>query len=138
MYEGLDSNSIVFIPRSQLPITGANEQEFVTIFLIYLLLSRDCLRNVSDTTIRCETTKDDDHIIATISHNSSIQQDKYLDIVFHNKPLESYFLKGDFTCFMDTLLYYGNCLLRKNKVRTSITNIPGHFSLSLLIPAANQ
>jgi PAS domain S-box-containing protein len=138
MYEGIDSNSIVFIPRSQLPITGANEQEFVTIFLIYLLLSRDCLRNVSDTTIRCETTKDDDHIIATISHNSSILQDKYLDIVFHNKPLESYFLKSDFTCFMDTLLYYGNCLLRKNKVRTRITNIPGHFSLSLLIPAANQ
>jgi len=138
MYEGLGGDSISFNPGSKLLITGAIEHELITIFLVFLLLSRDCLRNVSDTTIRCETAKHDGHIIATISHNGSIRQDKYLDIIFHNKPLEGYFLKSDFTCFMDTLLYYGNCLLKKNEVKTRIINIPGDFSISLLIPAADQ
>jgi hypothetical protein len=39
---------------------------------------------------------------------------------------------------MDTLLHYGNLLMKKNNVRTKINNIPGQFSLSLLIPALSR
>jgi hypothetical protein len=35
---------------------------------------------------------------------------------------------------MDTLLYYSNLLMKKHGIRIRIRNIPGQFSLSLLIP----
>ena len=104
------------------------------IFLIFLLLSRDCLRIVSDKTIRCETKEDENHITVSMRHNGYIQKGKYLDILFDNNPLEAYFFKSDPMYFMDTILYYGNALLKKNNIRIKINNIPGQFMLSLFIP----
>ncbi len=135
---GLEGNSITFKRRTKLPITESNEQEFVMIFLVFLLLCQDLLRNVSDRTIRCETERDNDHIIARILHNGHVRQGKYLDMLFHDNPVHAYFFEHNSVSFVDTLLYYGNLLLKKNNVRTRITNIPGHFSLSFLIPAESQ
>jgi len=134
MCGGLGGGSIRFESPSVLPMMEACEQEFIMIFLIFLLLSRTCLKNVSDRTIKCETAANKKHVIAKISHNGFIRQRKYLDIIFHSDPLESYFFKSDSVCCMDTLLYYGNLLLKKNKIRTKITNIPGQFNLSLVMP----
>jgi len=135
---GLEGNSITFKRRTKLPITESNEGEFVMIFLVFLLLCQDCLRNVSNKTIRCETERDNGHIIARILHNGHVRQGKYLDMLFHKNPVHAYFFEHNSISFVDTLLYYGNLLLKKNNVRTKVTNIPGHFSLSFLIPAGSQ
>jgi len=134
MCGGLNGYSIRFESPSAPPMMEACEQEFVMIFLIFLLLSRTCLKNVCDRTITCETVTNKKHVIAKISHNGFVHRRKYLDIIFHSDPLETYFFKSDSVCCMDTLLYYGNLLLKKNKIRTKITNIPGQFSLSLVMP----
>jgi hypothetical protein len=102
--------------------------------LIFLLLSRTCLKNVSNRTIKCETVTNKKHVIAKISHNGFIHQRKYLDIIFQSDPLENYFFKTDSICCMDTLLYHANLLLKKNKIKTKIINIPGQFSQSLVMP----
>ncbi|MBW1676176.1 MAG: PilZ domain-containing protein [Deltaproteobacteria bacterium] len=134
MYEESASESIRFDAQAKVPEIESNRQEFLMIFLIFLLLSRDCLRTVSDRTIRCETKEDENHIIASIFHNGYLQQGKYLDILFDNEPLESYFFKSHSVYFIDTLLYYGNLLLKKNNIKIRINNVPGQFSLSLFIP----
>lgn len=137
-YDGTGGDTIRFESRLQLPTVKSNEQEFTMIFVIFLLLSRDCLKDVSDRTIRCETTTDNNHIVARILHNGCIRKDRCLDIIFHSNPVASYFFETDSICFMDTLLHYGNLLMKKNNVRTKINNIPGQFSLSLLIPALSR
>jgi len=134
MCGGLDGCSMRLESASVTPMIEACEQEFIMIFLIFLLLSRTCLKNVSDKTIKCETITNKKHIIAKISHNGFIHQPKYLDIIFQSDPLATYFFNGDSVCCMDTLLYQANLLLKKNKIKTRITNIPGHFSLSLVTP----
>ena len=133
-YEGFGSDTIRFESRSVLPMLKSNEQEYIMIFLVFLLLSRDCLKNVTDRTIRCETQTDGGHIVCRISHNGSIRKDKCLDIILDSNPVGNYFFQSDSICFMDTLLYYGNLLMKKNGVKTKINNIPGQFSLSFLIP----
>jgi hypothetical protein len=134
MCGGLDGCSMRLTSASVLPMIEACEQEFIMIFLIFLLLSRTCLKNVSDRTIKCETVTNRKHIIAKISHNGFIHQRRYLDIIFQSDPLANYFFNSDSVCCMDTLLYHANLLLKKNKIKTRITNIPGHFSLSLVTP----
>jgi PAS domain S-box-containing protein len=138
LYEGLDVRNITLKARPKLPLTASNEQELTMIFLVFLLLSRDSLRSVSDTSITCKTAKDENHIIAEISHNGHIEQGRYLDIIFHKNPLESFFLNSDTIGFMDTLLYYANVLLKKNEIKIRITNIPGQFDLSVVIPAMRE
>ncbi len=134
IFEGLGDSSIGLSSSSDLPMIESDQQEFVMIFLILLLLSRDCLRSVSDTAIRCETARDNNHIVARISHNGHIQQEKYMKILFQGNPIESYFLEPGSVHFMETILYYANLLLKKNDIKTKITNIPGHFEFSLIIP----
>jgi PAS domain S-box-containing protein len=136
MYQESDSERIIFDPQAKLPKIESDKQEFLMIFLIFLLLSRDCLRIVSDKTIKCETKEDEKHITVRMCHNGYLQQGKYLDILFDNNPLETYFFKSDPMYFMDTVLYYGNTLLKKNKIKIKIDNIPGQFSLTLFIPLA--
>ncbi len=133
LFEGL-GNSSIRLASSNLPMIESDQQEFVMIFLILLLLSRDCLKSVSDTSIRCETARNNNHIVATISHNGHIQRDKYMETLFQGNPIESYFFKPGSVHFMETLLHYENLLLKKNDIKTRITNIPGHFELSLIIP----
>ena len=134
MYEESAAESVRFDPQAELPEIESNRQEFLMIFLIFLFLSRDCLRTVSEKTIRCETKKEKNHIVVSMCHNGYLQQGKYLDILFDNDPLDSYFFKGHSTYFMDTLLHYGISLLKKNDIRIKINNVPGQFSLSLFIP----
>ncbi len=134
MYEEFDGESIEFNPQPRLPKARSDEQEIIMMFLVFLMLSRDCVRTVSDKTLRCETRENQDHIIASISHNGYIQESRYLDILFDNNPLQSYFSKSHSIYFMDTLLYYGNLLMKKNNVKIKINNVPGEFSLSLFIP----
>lgn len=134
MCGGLDGCSMRLKSASVLPMIEACEQEFIMIFLILLSLSRTCLKNVSDRTIKCETVTNKKYVIAKISHNGFIRQRKYLDIIFQSDPLANYFFNSDSVCCMDTLLYHANLLLKKNKMKTRITNIPGHFSLSLVTP----
>jgi PAS domain S-box-containing protein len=136
MYEESGAESIRFDPQAGVPEIESNRQEFLMIFLIFLFLSRDCLRTVSQKTITCETKKDEDHIIVSMYHNGYLQQGKYLDILFDNDPLDSYFFMGKSMYFMDTLLHYGILLLKKNDVTIRINNVPGQFSLSLFIPLA--
>jgi PAS domain S-box-containing protein len=131
---GLDGCSVSLKRPSVMPIMEACEQEFVMMFLIFLLLSRTCLKNVSNRAISCETAANKKHVIAKISHNGFIHQPKYLDIIFQSDPLENYFFKSNSVCCMDTLLYHANLLLKKNKIKTKITNIPGQVSLSLVMP----
>lgn len=137
IYQESDGENITFDPQAKLPIIESDKQEFLMIFLIFLLLSRDCLRIVSDKTIRCETKEDENHITVSMRHNGYIQQGKYLDILFDNNPLEAYFFKSDPMYFMDTIIYYGNALLKKNNIRIKIDNIPGQFMLSLFIPLSS-
>lgn len=122
-------------PRTEpgLPPIETNSQELTTVFLILLLFSNDCLSNVSDKQIGCATSKKKDHISVSISHNGFIQQDS-LNILLDNNPLESFFLNGGTFNMMETLLYYANFLLKKNAIRMRLTNIPGRFDLSLIIP----
>jgi len=134
MCGGLDGCGMRLESASALPLIEACEKDFIMIFLIFLLLSRTCLKNVSDRTIKCETITNKKHVIAKISHNGFIHQRKYLDIIFQSDPLANYFFNSDSVCSMDTLLYYANLLLKKNKIKTKITNIPGQFSLSLVTP----
>jgi PAS domain S-box-containing protein len=134
MCGGLDGCSVSLKSPSVMPMMEACEQELVMMFLIFLLLSKTCLKHVSNRTIKCETITNKKHIIAKISHNGFIHQRKYLDIIFQSDPLESYFFKSDSICCMDTLLYHANLLLKKNKIKTKITNIPGQFSQSLVMP----
>jgi PAS domain S-box-containing protein len=134
MYEESDGESIRFDSQAKLPEIESDKQEFLMMFLIFLLLSRDCLRVVSDKTITCETKEDVNHITLSMRHNGYLQQGKYLDILFDNNPLETYFFGSDPMYFMDTVLYYGNALLKKNNITIKIDNIPGQFSLSLFIP----
>jgi PAS domain S-box-containing protein len=131
---GLDGCSVSLKSPSVMPMMEACEQEFMMMFLIFLLLSRTCLKNVSNRTIKCETVTNKKHVIAKISHNGFIHQRKYLDIIFQSDPLENYFFKTDSICCMDTLLYHANLLLKKNKIKTKIINIPGQFSQSLVMP----
>ncbi|HID31699.1 MAG TPA: PAS domain S-box protein [Desulfobacterales bacterium] len=134
MYEESVAESIRFDSQAEVPEIESNRQEFLMIFLIFLFLSRDCLRTVSEKTINCETKKDENHITVTICHNGYLQQGKYLDILFDNDPLDSYFFKGHSPHFIDTLLHYGILLLKKNNTKIKINNVPGQFSLSLFIP----
>jgi PAS domain S-box-containing protein len=134
MCGALDGCNVRLKFPSGMAIIEACEQEFVMMFLTFLLLSRTCLKNVSDRAIRCKTITNKKHVIAKISHNGFVQQPKYLDIIFESDPLERYFFKTDPVCCMDTLLYHANLLLKKNKIKTKITNIPGQFSLSLIMP----
>jgi PAS domain S-box-containing protein len=138
VYEESDGEGIKFDPQAKLPKIESNKQEFLMIFLIFLLLSRDGLRTVSDKTIKCETKEDENHITVRISHNGYLHHGKYLDILFDNNPLETYFFKSHSTYFMDAILYYGNALLKKNNLTIKINNIPGQFSLSLFIPLEAQ
>jgi hypothetical protein len=138
LYDGLDGDSIKFETQSELPMMASNEQDFVMIFLIFLLLSRDCLTNVSNRTIKCETITDNSHIVASISHNGSIRQDRCLDIIFHDNPIEGCFFNSGLISYMDTLLYYSNLLMKKHGIRIRIRNIPGQFSLSLFIPTIRR
>jgi len=138
MYEEFNGNKIEFDPQPRLPKTESNEQEIIMMFLVFLLLSRDCAKTVSDKTIKCETKVDKNHIIASISHNGYIRESRYLDILFDKNPLQSYFSKRHSIYFMDTVLCYGNLLLKKNNVKIKINNVPGEFSLSLFIPRENQ
>ena len=137
MCEQLADNTITPKTESDLPPIRTNAEELTMVFLILLLFSRDCLSNVSNKEITCETSKREDHIAASISHNGFIHQDR-LDILFHNNPLESFFLNGVSVHMMDTLLYYANFLLKKNGICIRLTNIPGCFDLSLIIPSAIQ
>jgi len=121
-------------PSSVIPMVEACEQEFIMIFVVLFLLSRTCLKNVSERAIECETVTNKKHVIARISHNGFIHSRKYLDIIFDSDPLSHYFFATDSVCAMDTLLYYAALLLKKNKTKTRITNIPGQFSLSLVTP----
>ena len=130
----LDGCSVSLKCPSVMPIMEACEQEFVMMFLIFLLLSKTCLKNVSNRAISCETAANKKHVIAKISHNGFIHQPRYLDIIFQSDPLENYFFKSNSICCMDTLLYHANLLLKKNKIKTKITNIPGQVSLSLVMP----
>ncbi len=136
MYGESDGESIRFDPQPKLPKIEADKQEFLMIFLIFLLLSRDGLRTVSDKTIKCETKEDENYVTVSMSHNGYLHQGKYLDILFDNDPLETYFFKSRTMYFMDAVLYYGNALLKKNNIKIKIDNIPGQFSLSLFIPLA--
>jgi PAS domain S-box-containing protein len=137
MYEESAGESIKFNPQAEVPKIELNKQEFLMIFLIFLLLSRDCLRTVSDKTIKCETKEDKNDIIVSMWHNGYLQQGKYLDILLNDNPIESCFFKSRSVYFMDTLLYYGNLLLKKNNVKIKINNVPGQFSLSLFIPLSS-
>jgi len=134
MYKEFDDETIRFDPQPELSKIKSGEQESIMIFVIFLLLSRDCVATVSDKTIHCETTQDQRHVIAGMRHNGYIRQDKYLNILFDSDPLESYFSKSHSTYFMDTLLYYGNLLLKKNNMKIKINNVPGEFSLSVYVP----
>ncbi len=134
MYEESAGESIRFDPQGKVPEIESNKQELLMIFLVFLLLSRDSLRTVSDKTIKCETKEDENDITVSMYHNGYLQQGKYLDILFDTDPLESYFFKSHSIYFVDTLLYYGNLLLKKNNIKIRINNVPGQFSLSLFIP----
>ncbi|NVM21035.1 MAG: PilZ domain-containing protein [Desulfobacterales bacterium] len=136
MYQGFGDETIRFDPQPGVPEIESNEQELGIIFLIFLLLSKHCIKTVSDKTIECRIREDQSHVIASISHNGSVGQDKYLDIIFHNDPIESYFFKSHSVCFMDTLLHYGNFLLKKNRIKVKINSIPGCFAISLFIPSS--
>ncbi len=138
LYEGFDGNSITFKAPQKMPVTQPEEQDVVMLLVIFLLLSKDCLANGSDMSIVCETETVASHLIVKILHTGHIRQDGYLDILFHHDPLETYFLKSHAISFMDTLLYYANFLLKKNDIKIKITNILGHFSLSLIIPVRKQ
>jgi hypothetical protein len=137
MYEESAGESIKFNPQGEVPKIELNKQEFLMIFLIFLLLSRDCLRTVSDKTIKCETKEDENDIIVSMWHNGYLQQGKYLEILLNDDPIESCFFKSRSMYFMDTLLYYGNLLLKKNNIKIKISNVPGQFSLSLFIPLSS-
>ena len=138
MYGDSDGASIRFDPQPKLPKIESDKQEFLMIFLIFLLLSRDGLRTVSDKTIKCETKEHENHITVSMSHNGYLHQGKYLDILFDNDPLETYFFNTHPIYFMDAVLYYGNALLKKNNIKIKIDNIPGQFSLSLFIPLGSS
>ena len=138
MYAEPAGEGIRFDRQAKVPKIESYQQEFLMIFIIFLMLSRDCLRTISDKTIECETKEDKNYVIVSMCHNGYVQQGKYLDILFENDPLESYFFKSHSMYFMDTLLYYGNLLLKKNNIRIRINNVPGQFSLSLFIPLEAQ
>lgn len=134
MYDESAGVSIRFDPHPGVPRIESNKQELLMIFLIFLLLSMDSLRTVSDKTIKCETKEDENDITVSVRHNGYLQQGKYLNILFDDDPLESYFFKSPSTYFTDTFLYYVNLLLKKNNIKIKINNVPGQFSLSLFIP----
>jgi hypothetical protein len=138
MAEGMEGIAITSEMGSGLPQAKTNGQELTMAFLIFLLLSKDCLSNVSHRAIHCKTRRNGDLIVAGISHNGFIQQNGYLKILFHHNPLEDFFLNCATVNPADTLLYYANFLLKKNDIRIKLTNIPGHFNLSLIIPATVQ
>ncbi len=137
-YEGLNGDSVRFGAQAGLPTVRSNEQEFIMMFVIFLLLCRDCLKNVSDKRIACETFADNGHVVARMTHNGCIRDDRCLGIMLHSNPVESYFFHSDSVSCMDTLLHCGNLLMKKNNVKTKINNIPGQFSLSFLIPTTSK
>ena len=134
MYKESKGELISFHPQAKLPEIESNKQEFLTVFLVFLLLSRDCVRTVSDKTIKCETKKEKNHITVRMCHNGYLHRGKYLDVLFGKDPLETYFFKTRPMYFMDTVLCYGNALLKKHNIKIKIDNIPGQFGLSLFIP----
>jgi PAS domain S-box-containing protein len=135
MAEGMAGIAITCERGSGLPQAQADGQELAMVFLVFLLLSKDCFSNLSRRSIHCKTAKNGNHLVVRFSHNGFIQKDRYLKILFHHDPLEDYFLKCASLSQTDTLLYYANFLLKKNAIRMKLTNIPGHFNLSLIIPA---
>ena len=134
MAAGMEGIPIKRNMESGLPQITINSHELTMAFLIFLLLSKDCLSNVSLRTIHCSTQRDGDNIVAGISHNGFIQEDRYLSILFHRNPLEGFFLNCTRVNPVDTLLYYVNYILKKNALKIRLTNIPGHFNLSVIIP----
>jgi PAS domain-containing protein len=134
LYEDLGGERIVSEPKPGLWDVEANEHEFIMIFLVVLLLSRDCLSFASDKTIRCTMEEDQGCIIVRTCHSGQIMQDRYLAVMFDIDPLKSYFVERHPMYFMDTLLYYCNLLMKKNNIKVNIDNVPGNCCLSLLIP----
>jgi PAS domain S-box-containing protein len=131
---GLKEQTIKFSLQHRLSNIKSPPQETVMILIIFLLLSRECLRTVTDKTIQCETKEEQAHIVIALRHKGYVQQDKYLEILFDPDPVESYFFKRHSMYWMDTLLYYANSLAKKNSMKVKINNVPGEFALSLYIP----
>jgi len=131
---GLEEGTIKFNPQPRLSKTESHPQETVMMLIIFLLLSREYIRTVTDKTIECETEENQGHIVVTLRHKGYMQQDKYLEMLFDPDPVESYFFKRDSMYWMDTLLYYANFLAKKNSIKIKINNVPGEFALSLYIP----
>ena len=125
-----------FSPQPGLPGTTSLEQDPTMIFIIFLLLARDCVSSASDKTIICDTEAGKDAIMVNIRHKAFIRDVKYTDILLDNEPLETLLVKHRPSHVLDTLLCYASTLLKKNHIGAKINNVPGQFSLSLHIPQA--
>jgi hypothetical protein len=134
MSDSRGAYNITLNTESHLPPINANPQELTTVLLILLVLSKVCVANVSNKTLVCETRKEQHNIVTSISHNGFIPQEN-LDILFHDNPLEGYFMHHVPGNRMETLLHCASFLLKKNNIQIRLTNIPGYFDLSLIVPA---
>ena len=132
--QGTKEDAISTTFAGNLPAVNVDAHELIMMFIIFLLTSKSCLAHVSDKTIRCETKKERDHVVAKISHNSCMQKQDDLKIIFGGKPLQSYFFQTGSVQSTETLLHYANFLSNKHNIKIRLTNIPGHFELCFAVP----
>jgi hypothetical protein len=133
---GARAGQVSVTTAGDLHTAKVDDHELLMTFVIFLLLSKTCLTRVSDQTIKCDAIKEKHHVVIKISHNSYIQEESYLEILFSRYPLQRYFSSADRTQPMETLLHYVCFLLKKNRINIKLTNVPGQFELCLSIPVA--
>jgi hypothetical protein len=136
--QGARGGQVSVAPARDLPEAKVDEHELIMTFVIFLLLSKTCLASVSDQTIRCDRVKEKNHVVIKISHNSYIQEEAYLKILFSRHPLQRYFSNAGTIQPMETLLYYVCFLLKKNRMHMKVTNVPGQFELCLSVPVVTS
>lgn len=129
---------ISFKADAELPAVKVDERNLVAILAVILLLSRGCLGNVSDKTIRCEAAREGRYVKVTILHNGHIQDEAYLRILFSFDPLQSYFTAAGSATPMETLLHHVASSLKKHHIKMKLINIPGEYTLCLALPTVES
>ena len=118
-----------------LPEVKPDAHDLVMMFIIFLLTSKACLATVTDKTIRCETAQENGHVMVKIAHNSYIQEQDDLKMIFDGQVLRRYFSNTGSVKPTETYLHYANFLTNKHRIKIKMTNIPGQFELCLAVPS---
>ncbi len=118
-----------------LPAVKPDAHDLVMMFIIFLLTSKASLATVTDKTIRCETAQKNGHVMVKIAHNSYIQKQDDLKMIFDGQVLRRYFSDTGRVKPTETYLHYANFLTNKHRIKMNMTNIPGQFELCLAVPS---